>query len=282
MGGIRIVTDSTAYLPRATLERYGITVVPLTVSFDGQVYREGVDLKLDEFYRRLREARTLPTTSQPAAGDFVTVYRSLAEGGDAIVSIHISEGLSGTCASARTAASMVPGARVEVIDSRITCMGLGYAVLEAARAVETGADLGEVLRRTRAVVDSSRAYFVVGDLKYLHKGGRIGGAQALVGSMLQVKPILFMNEGKIDLYEKVRTKQRALSRMIDLVAGDVNERLPFDLDIVQADVPGEAAELRTVLERRFPTARITVSDFSPVISTHVGPGSIGLIFCQVK
>ncbi|MSQ41071.1 MAG: DegV family protein, partial [Dehalococcoidia bacterium] len=188
---VHIVTDSTADLPREVVQRLGITVVPLNLHFSTQVYRDGVDIQAEEFYRRLVTANPLPTTSQPAVGAFVECYQALADTGEPVVSIHVASKLSGTYNSAFQAREQVGTSMfIEVVDSQTASMGLGLIVLAAAEAAAAGASLEEVLHATREAVARTRVLFMVDTLEYLQRGGRIGKAQAFLGSVLNIKPIL--------------------------------------------------------------------------------------------
>lgn len=283
MQKIHLVTDSTSYLPREVIEEYGIHVVPLRVNLDGASLREGLDITNAEFFRRLRTARTLPTTSQPPAGEFATLYQELGQDGGSIVSIHISGDLSGTVRAAETARRMLPELDIHILDSRITCLGLGFVVWEAARAVRAGQPLPEVLARARAVIENVTAYFMVDDLNYLHRGGRIGAAQAFVGSLLAVKPILAMKkaEGVISVVDKVRTRKKALERLVELTTHACSGQEKVTATVLDADAKEVRQELTAELQAALPQAEIIPSEFGPVIGTHVGPGAVGVIFYTV-
>ncbi|MDK2784444.1 MAG: fatty acid kinase fatty acid binding subunit [Bacillota bacterium] len=283
MQKIHLVTDSTSYLPREVIEEYGIHVVPLRVNLDGASLREGLDITNAEFFRRLRTARTLPTTSQPPAGEFATLYQELGQDGGSIVSIHISGDLSGTVRAAETARRMLPELDIHILDSRITCLGLGFVVWEAARAVRAGQPLSEVLARARAVIENVTAYFMVDDLNYLHRGGRIGAAQAFVGSLLAVKPILAMKkaEGVISVVDKVRTRKKALERLVELTTHACGGQEKVTATVLDADAKEVRQELTAELQAALPQAEIIPSEFGPVIGTHVGPGAVGVIFYTV-
>src|SRR5215469_8163309 len=213
---IAIVTDSTADLPGQLVRSRGITVVPLTLNFEGRSLLDGVEIRPSEFYRRLPNATTHPTTSQPSAGQFAETYGRLLNDNDAIVSIHISEKLSGTYASAVQGAEMTDAKRVHVIDSRLVSMSLGLLTLAATEIAAKGAGAEEVTTRVTDMRDHVQTYFSVATLEFLRRGGRIGRASALPGSVLQVKPVLTLQDGQVAPLERVRTQERALSRVIDL------------------------------------------------------------------
>lgn len=277
MSKIRIVTDSTCYLPPEVLQEYPeLVIVPLYVSFGEKSYREGVNLKTEDFFSMLKKSKTLPTSSQPSVGDFLEVYRPLVEEGSAIISLHISSKLSGTVDSAQQAAKIV-GGEIEVVDSLFTGMGLGFMVLEALKAVRGGASKEEVLARVNAVREGITVIFVVDTLEYLHKGGRIGGAQALLGTLLKIKPILFLEEGKIEVLEKVRTQAAARARMIAILEEIRNEypQARMRIAIHQTEALEEAREVLENLRQKLKPEEIFISSLGPVLSTHTGPGLLG-------
>lgn len=278
MASVALVTDSTAYLPPQLVERHRITVVPLYVRFGEEVFRDGVDLTPEQFYARLRTTPVMPATSQPSAGDFLQAYRRLIEAGaKAIVSIHISSKLSGTVASALMAREELGGdVPIYVVDSLSTSMGQGYQVLQAARDLEAGRPVEEAVRRVEAARERIRILFVVDTLEFLHRGGRIGGAQAFLGSLLNLKPLLSLREGRVDAVERVRTKRRAVQRMLELLTSELGDR-PLRVAVLQAAVPEEGAELRREVQARLNCQEIQDTELSPVIGTHTGPGTVGVV-----
>jgi len=274
---IKVVTDSTAYLPQDFIEQHDIRVVPLNVLFGAQNYSEGVDIGYDQFYRMLAEAADLPTTSQPAAGDFVTVYSELVEAGHEIISIHISSGISGTVDSALAARNMLSDPdRVSVVDSLSASIGLELIVRTALDAIDAGRSRGEIATLLEQLSRQLRIYFVVDTLEYLHKGGRIGGASALLGTMLQFKPILFLKDGKIEPFGKVRTKRKAVARLLDIVEEKVAGQPIGMIGVTHALVPDEAETLAEKLRQRLGCSECHVSQTGPVIGTHTGPGLLGV------
>jgi DegV family protein with EDD domain len=279
MHKVAIITDSTAYLPAELITRYGLHVVPLYVTFGAEVLRDGVDLTDEQFYQKLAAAQELPTTSQPSVGDFLQAYRAAGQEADALLVVTISSALSGTYNSAVTAAretsSDVP---IRVIDSRSTSLGLGMIVLAAARAVEAGAKLDEAARLAEGIIPRLHVIFVVDTLKYLQKGGRIGGATALVGSLLQVKPVLFLNDGRVDVLEKPRTRERARQRLIEIIQERVRPDQPVHAAVAHAAAPAEAEALKAQVTSRFRCVEFFTSGVSPAIGTHAGPGTVGLGF----
>ncbi|MFZ6020007.1 MAG: DegV family protein [Chloroflexota bacterium] len=277
MNNIAIVTDSTANIPAEWVEQYAIRIVPLKIHWGSETYLDGIDLTPEEFYRRLSSNKQLPTTSQPSIQDFLKVFESLAdEGATGIVVPLISSGISGTVDSAQAAVRLFTRVPVEIIDTQITSMGQVMIILAAARAAEQGASLQEVRQAADEVVNRLKVFFAVDTLEYLHRGGRINGASRYFGTALDIKPILFFNsEGKIDALERVRTKKKALQRLIALAEQQADGR-PVHVGIVHANVPQAAQEFRDEVEKRLKCKEIFTIEFSPVIGVHVGPGTIGI------
>jgi DegV family protein with EDD domain len=276
---IAIVTDSGVNVPAEVQREYDIHIVPLKVSFGDQTYRDGTEITPSRFYEMLRGASQLPTTSQPSAGDFVEIYSRLSKEADAIVSIHLSELLSGTVRSALTARESVNHVPIEVIDSRSASLGLGFVVVAAARAARDGASLPDVLAAAEELIPKINVMFVVDTLKYLHMGGRIGGASALLGSALKIKPLLHLSEGEVCPLERVRSKCRATERMLHIM-GQKLEAEGGDgvvhAAVAHADRANEALELKEQVESRFEPAEFYLVELTPALGTHVGPGTLGL------
>ncbi len=271
-----VVTDSTAYIPEDLRERFNIHIVPLNVVFGEEAYREELELTASDFYEMVRRYGELPTTSQPAIGQFVELFEQLSKDYDAVISIHLSSGISGTYQGAVAAANMVEGIEVHAFDSEITCMVQGFYVLEAAKMAQEGKEPGEIIARLEEMRSKSDAYFVVDDLQNLQRGGRLNGASALIGSLLQVKPILQFENKVIVPYEKVRTKKKALKRVIDLFEKDYQKGIPLQAVIIHGNAEQEALELKSELEQSYPNTEFIVSYFGAVIGTHLGEGAIGL------
>ena len=276
MNKIAIVTDSTAYLPKDFIERQSIRDIPLNITWDDKTYMDGVDLSPVEFYERLEKSATIPSTSQPAVGDFLQVFKELAPHYDGIVVPLISSGISGTVASVKTAASMFSEVPVEVIDSRSTSAGLALIVKAIEQAVSDGKNLKEIKQLAEGIVNRLKIFFVVDTLKYLHKGGRIGGASRYLGTALSIKPILFFDDqGKINALEKVRTKRKATARLIQLAVEQADGK-PVNVGVMHAHALEEAKNLREQLLEQLDCKQIEIHDISPVIGAHVGSGTIGV------
>ena len=278
MSKIAIVTDSTAYLPKEIIEKYNIHVVPLSVNFKNKTLKEGFDISTKDFYEKMAGMEELPTTSQPAIGEFLVLYEELAKNHDEAIAIHMSSGISGTLNTSRTAGNMVDNIEVEVIDSKIACYGLGFMVIEAAKLAEEGRSVVEIRERIEYLVENMRGYFIVDDLSYLHKGGRLNAAEYLIGSMLKIKPIIYFNDKVLDPFEKVRTKKKAIDRILQLLDQDAREGTPIQLSVVQANVEEEAKELLELIKKEYPNVEGTISDFGPVIGAHTGPGTLGMVW----
>lgn len=278
MTSIGIVTDSTSYLDDKYVEKYDIKVVPLKVILDGVTYREGIDITDEEFFRRLKHSSTFPTTSQPAAGEFLEAYQEMANRYDALLSIHISEGISGTCDAARMAAREMGDFPIEIIDSRLTTGLLGMIAMELAEARDRGMNMAELRAMAGRLIKDSTLMFMVATLEYLHRGGRIGGAQALLGTMLQMKPILFIH-GVIDVQERVRGAKRALDRLVEIAVAKTGGK-KIRLGISHVEDPERADELRKRVESKlnYDPEELILCKTGPVIGCHVGPGTAGLAF----
>jgi DegV family protein with EDD domain len=271
------VTDSTAYLPDDFVQEYDIHVVPLCVHFGHKDYKEGVDLSTEQFYTRLAEATELPTTSQPSAGDFYEVFKELTEAGHEVLTLTISQGLSGTWSSAMAAKRMLPDTDISVIDSRATSIGLQLMTNAAVEAISAGATRHELKELIKDIRGKISILFVVDTLEYLAKGGRIGNAKAFLGTLLKVKPILILQDGIIEPLEQVRSKRKALRRMLDLVEEHMNNQGPqAKVALAHALAPKEVQAFAQEIVDRLGCDPPTISDLGPVVGTHTGPGVIGV------
>lgn len=279
MQQVKIVTDSTADLPRAISEDLGITVVPLNVHFGEVVYRDQVDLDSDQFFNLLATSAELPKTSQPSPGRFEETYRQLGPDGSQIVSIHLSSKLSGTLHSAELARDAVRAITpVEVLDSHSASLGLGLIAMAAAEAARAGADEREVVSLVRRLAQNVHILFFVDTLEYLQRGGRIGRASAFLGTLLNIRPILRLEEGEVQPAEKVRTRSKAIDRLVEFV-----ELFPSieRLAVIHSSLSSNEAEtLLKRLEPLYPREKIIVNRYGPVIGTHAGPGGLGVIVSQ--
>lgn len=281
MSKVAIVTDSTVDLPASMTHGYPIYSVPLQVIWDGQTYRDRIDIQPDEFYSRLQNSKTTPTTSQATPAAFTELYSQLIEEGYSILSIHISSKLSGTLDSASQARENFPGAKIELVDSKATSLAMGFPVMAIARLAAQGASLQDCLALAGRAVDQSGVLFLVNTLEFLRRGGRIGGAAAFLGTALNLKPILELRDGRIEAVERVRTFNKATDRLIALFQDRVGSRRPVQIAALHANAPQEAQELLKRVQECFPDGEIgdtVITPLSPVLGTHTGPGCVGLAF----
>jgi len=270
-----IVTDSTAYLTEEQLKTFHINVIPLSVTIDGQSYEEEIELSASAFYDKVRGNGPLPKTSQPPVGRFVSLFESLKEEYDAVISIHLSSGISGTYAGAGQAGEMVEGIEVLPFDTELSCYMQGFYVLRAAKLAQEGVHPQTIMETLHEMKKTMRAYFMVDDLAHLQRGGRLSGAQAIIGSLLQVKPILHFENKVIVPFEKIRTRKKAMKRIVDLLAEDA-AKMPLEASIIHANCLSDAEKWKEEIEERLPNISLTISHFGPVIGTHLGEGSMGL------
>jgi DegV family protein with EDD domain len=272
---VRIVTDSTADLTQEQQQAAGITVVPLNVHFGDQVFRDHVDLTADEFFRRLKASSQLPRTSQPAVGVFEEAYRALRQNGDEIVSVHLSSKVSGTYNSALMAAKGVDEQGIDVVDSLSTSMALGFMALEGARLARAGKDRASIAERLQALVPKARVICVVDTLTYLERGGRIGKARALLGSLLNVKPILQLKDGEVVPVGRARGRPQALNKLVELLQRDGKVS---QLAIMHGAAQADAEQLRERVATSYPGLDILLTEIGAVLGTHTGPGVIGFTY----
>ncbi len=266
---VRVVTDSTSDLPAAMREALGIQVVPLTVSFGTTSYLDGVDITADEFLAKLRDAATLPTTSQPPVPSFAAAFRAAIDAGEDVVCVTISSELSGTFNSARLAAEEVDAERITVIDSRSTTMQLGWIAVAAARVAQAGGTASEAAAAATHAITHSSLFAVLQTLDYVYKGGRIGRAQHLFGSALAIKPIIALRDGVVEPLERVRTWKKAVGRVIDLV-----EPTPTDIMVLHSDNLDDAQKIAATLQEKYPAANVQVDLAGSIIMTYAGPGAV--------
>jgi DegV family protein with EDD domain len=269
-----VVTDSTADLPDEWRERYDIEVVPLKVLFGTETFRDGVDINNEEFFRRLSTASKLPTTSAPSPGEFAEVYTRLAKDHDACISIHIGAQLSATAEAARVGAQSVEGFPVNVIDSQTVTMPIAFLCRTAAQCES----LEEATAAVKERVRKSRVLALLDTLRYLEMGGRLNRAQAMIGTMLDLKPLLMVADGEMPKpVDRVRTRSRAISRMVEFFRGDMPVE---DVAVVHAQAPEEAAQIAAGLRKELPDYEITIGEIGCVLGTHTGPKALGLVYVK--
>lgn len=277
MGNIRIVTDSTSDIPAEMRKALSIEAVPLKVHFGDEAYLDSVTIEPEEFYRKLSQADRLPTTSQPSPMDFLDVYTRLSrEQGTEIISIHLSSSLSGTYQSACMAKSMMEAeADITIVDSRTATYGIGLLVVAAAKAALAGQSKEEILRMVKELRAKTSLFFLVDTLEYLHKGGRIGKASALLGSLLNIKPILSIDaDGEVASVDKVRGFKRAMTRIVELLKQ--KHQGAVRVTVAHADTPHHAEELSALIHQHFEVAEMMYTTIGPVIGAHVGGGTVGV------
>lgn len=275
---IRIVTDTTSDLPRSYVDRYNIKVVPIVIRFGEEVFLDGVTIDGPTFYRMVDERGSLPKTSQPSPGDFATAYRDIAAEGDhEVLSIHVTGKLSGTVRSAQMAAETVKDEiAVEVFDSLGGSAGLGFMCIEAARMVEAGASIQEITARLEYMRSEIYLILTVADLRFAQMSGRVGTLQGALASLLNVKPIIVLEDGLLDMREKVRTRRRAIDRLLQLTADSVGDS-PVNLGVVHAEALDEGQALLTRAQAMLNCQESYINHLSPGLAVQFGPGTLGII-----
>ncbi|OGO68754.1 MAG: hypothetical protein A2Z37_14870 [Chloroflexi bacterium RBG_19FT_COMBO_62_14] len=279
MARIAIVTDSTACIPQELLTKYDIKVAPQILLWKGETLLDGIDITPDEFYTRLRTTDVMPTTSQATVRAFHEIFTPLVAEGTPILAIVLSAKLSGTLLSAEQAKGEFPGAKIELVDSETTAMALGFQVLAAARADAEGKSFDEVVALARRAKEHTGVMFVVDTLEFLHRGGRIGGAARLLGTALNMKPLLEIRDGRVETVERIRTKAKAFARLLDLIDERVGGRQPVRLAALHAQAAEDARWLLDQAGQRCHPIESLMTPVSPVVGNHAGPGTVGLIFC---
>lgn len=277
---IKVIVDSTSYIPKSIREKYDITVLPLSVVFEQGVVKEN-EITNEEFYKKLANEPAIPTSSQPIVEDVYNVFEEIVLNGDEILGVFISSEMSGTYSTANMVKDMVlanhPEASIELVDSRSNCMQLGYAVIAGAKSAKDGQSLQEAVTKVKENIKRSKFIFTPDTLEYLKKGGRIGSAQALLGSLLQLKPILTVNAGKTDVITKVRTKKKSIEKMLEIFTEDVKKFGIGEVIIHHINCEEEALKIAdkvsAIVEKP-----VEVCPIGPVIGVHVGPGSLGIAY----
>jgi len=275
---ILVVTDSSSSLPDEIIRELAIRVIPLWLVWDDHCFRDGVDIDPHTFYTRLRTSESLPSSTQPSAVEFKEFFRKLADECSGIVNVLASSKISGTVDSAEAAREFVPGLQVRVVDSLFNAMGEGLVAVAAARAAAAGKSIDEVVSRALNVRDHTHLLFVVDTLEYLHKGGRIGGAKRLLGTALNIKPILHFEDGTIQPLSQTRTKKKGIEELLSIVTERLESKPMAEAAVVHVDCLDEGRSLVEKVKERFNPPLVHLSDVSPVVGTHVGPGALGLAF----
>lgn len=275
---IHIITDSTAGLPADLAQRYDIPVIPQVIVFGDESYLEGIEIDQAAFLQRLRAAKTLPTTAAPPPGLFEDIFRTRAAPGDTFLCIHPSAEISGTVRSALIAAADFPDLDIRVIDTRTIAGPLATLALLAAQWAQEGVDADAIVGRVQAMIPRAQLYFLVDTLEYLQKGGRIGGAAALIGSVLQVKPILELRAGQVEPLERERTRRKALERLQELTRAQAPRGPESHLSVLHAGAADAARTLAANLGRDLAIPEVMIMELTPAIVTHAGPGVLGVGF----
>jgi DegV family protein with EDD domain len=282
MNKIALVTDSTAWIPGNFIEKYNITVAPQILIWGDETLQDGIDIQPSEFYARIKTAKIMPTTSQVSIGTMQSIFRNLLDKGYDVLGIFISSKLSGTVDSAiqgRDALGMGKE-KVYIFDSNSTSMAMGFQVLAVARAVEAGADMKDVISVAEKAREHSGVYFAVETLEFLHRGGRIGGAQRFIGTALNMKPVLALVDGRVEPVERVRTKKKALERLLELVAEKARGKSLVRLAALHANAPEEAQALLEQAQKELTPVESMLTEVSPVVGNHAGPGVVGLAYLE--
>jgi DegV family protein with EDD domain len=278
MSKVAIITDSTVNLPQSLLDEYSISVLPQTLIWENETLRDGIDIQPKEFYTRLKSSKSMPTTAQITPNDFSQLFNACLEKDQDVLAILVSSKLSGTMASAVQAKTTLPGGNIEVVDSLSCSLAMGFHVLMAARAAANGANLKECKAVAEEAIQHTGVFFVVNTLEFLHRGGRIGGGTRFLGTALNLKPILELRDGRIEAMERVRTQNKAFSRLIELIGERVKTHHPIRLGVLEANAPKEAQMIMEQVQNNFHPDELIHGDISPVVGTHTGPGTIGIAY----
>ena len=275
---IIIVTDSSASLPDEIRTGLDIRTIPLWLIWDNESYLDGIDIQPQAFYQRLKNSSTLPSSTQPSVQEFKDFFQECAKESDAIVCVLASSRISGTVDSAEAAKKLLPDHPIYVIDSLFSAMGQGFIAVAAARAGAAGKLAEGVVAAAEKMREEVNLLFVVDTLEFLHKGGRIGGAKRLLGTALNIKPILHFYQGLIEPLSQTRTKKKAIDELLNIAEERLDGRKMAEAAVVHVDCPGEGESLKELVQNKFSPSKVFISDVSPVVGTHVGPGGLGLAF----
>lgn len=277
---IAVMTDSTSYIPAKIREELNIHMVPLSVVFGEESYREEIDITSEEFYKKLKENKALPTTSQPSIGYVTNKLEQLAEDYDAVISVHLSSGISGTYQAIVSAGEMVEGIDLYAYDSEASCLVQAFYVYEIVEMIKQNKTPEEIITRLDEMKKTMHAYFMVDDLTNLMRGGRLSNAQAIVGSLLQVKPILHFVDKLIVPFEKIRTRKKAVNRIMSLLEEKAATGKDLKVSFVHANNESAALELEAIFKEKYPNIETSITYFGPVIGTHLGEGAVGLAWYE--
>jgi DegV family protein with EDD domain len=279
MADIAIVTDSLASMPKELIDQYDIKVAPQVLIWGEETYLDQVDITPSEFYARLATAEIMPTSSQATLASFREIYEPLVEQGKKILTVVASSKLTQTINSAQQAKAMFPDATIEIVDTFGCAMSQGWQVLAVARALEAGKSFEELVELAKRAKEHTGVIFVVDTLEFLHRGGRIGGASRLLGTALNIKPLLELQEGSVEPLEKVRTRTKALQRFMDIIEERIAGRTPLRVSALHVDAEQEAEEVLEQAIERYNPDEAFLSEASPVVGVHAGPGTVGIAYC---
>lgn len=277
---IKIVTDSTSYISDEYIKKYDIKLVSLNVIINGVSSRE-IDIENEVFYEEIRNSKEIPKSSQPIPNEMLNTFKEIVKDGDSIVGIFLSSKMSGTYSNANMIKDMIledyPDAEIHILDSKTNCMQMGFAVIEAARTASEGKSINEVINAANHVINNSRFLFTPETLEYLKKGGRIGGAAALFGNVLQIKPILTVVNGETSVFKKVRTRKKAIEEIVKTVLEEIEAKGFGDIVVHHINCQEDGLKLAKALENKL-GKKVEIQSIGPVIGVHVGPGSIGIAY----
>ena len=277
---IKIVTDSTSYIADEYIKKYDIKLVSLNVIINGVSSRE-LDIENEVFYEEIKNSKEIPKSSQPIPEEMLNTFREIVEDDDSIVGIFLSSKMSGTYSNANMIKDMIledyPDAEIHILDSKTNCMQMGFAVIEAARTASEGKSINEVINAANHVINNSRFLFTPETLEYLKKGGRIGGAAALFGNVLQIKPILTVVNGETSVFKKVRTRKKAIEEIVKTVLEEIESKGFGDIVVHHINCQEDGLKLAKALENKL-GKKVEIQSIGPVIGVHVGPGSIGIAY----
>lgn len=277
---IKIVTDSTSYIADEYIKKYDIKLVSLNVIINGVSSRE-IDIENEVFYEEIRNSKEIPKSSQPIPNEMLNTFKEIVKDGDSIVGIFLSSKMSGTYSNANMIKDMIledyPDAEIHILDSKTNCMQMGFAVIEAARTASEGKSINEVINAANHVINNSRFLFTPETLEYLKKGGRIGGAAALFGNVLQIKPILTVVNGETSVFKKVRTRKKAIEEIVKTVLEEIESKGFGDIVVHHINCQEDGLKLAKALENKL-GKKVEIQSIGPVIGVHVGPGSIGIAY----
>jgi DegV family protein with EDD domain len=278
---IKLVVDSTCNLPEDIIKKYDIRVAPISIQFNAETYEEGIEIEQELFYSKIEELGIIPTTAQPTPAWFSKFYQEISAEGHSILVITITSKHSGTYDSAILAKTMVPNADVEVFDSLSISLGTGFMILEAARMIEAGENLQAILSRLEEIRARGSLVFTPATLKYLQMSGRVGMLKAALGSVLDLKPIITLEDGALAVKENVRTRGKSIARILDLIEEAVGTSEPINLGLFHANVEEEGHELLKLVQNRFNINEVLFADLVSSLAVHGGPGILALTAYQV-